>query len=78
MLQSSTLLDTFLIVFAAVINWLMPSSSAAMSWTSYHRLDSIYSWMDALQSRYPSKVKVHVIGRTHEGREIRVVRVGNR
>jgi len=70
--------DNTLFVGRYFINWLMPSSSSAMSWTSYHRLDSIYSWMDALQSRYPSKVKVHVIGRTHEGREIRVVRVGNR
>merc|ERR1719422_1646349 len=49
-----------------------------MSWNSYHRLDSIYSWIDSLSSRYPSRVKVHVIGHTHEGREIRVVRVGNR
>merc|ERR1719499_2798309 len=49
-----------------------------MSWNNYHRLDSIYSWMDSMSSRFPDKVKVHVIGRTHEGREIRVVRIGKR
>ena len=31
-----------------------------------------------MSSRFPDKVKVHVIGRTHEGREIRVVRIGKR
>ena len=29
-----------------VINWLMPGRDDAMSWNNYHRLDSIYSWMD--------------------------------
>ena len=32
----------------------------------------------SMSSRYPDKVKVHVIGHTHEGREIRVVRIGSR
>merc|ERR550532_1243618 len=36
-----------------------------MSWNNYHRLDSIYSWMDSMSSRFPDKVKVHVIGRTN-------------
>ena len=29
-----------------VINWLMPGRDDAMSWNNYHRLDSIYSYMD--------------------------------
>jgi len=61
-----------------IINWLMPGRDDAMSWNNYHRLDSIYSYMDSMSSRFPDKVKVHVIGRTHEGREIRVVRIGKR
>merc|ERR1719471_2589459 len=70
--------DNTLFIGRYFINWLMPASSSSMSWTSYHRLDSIYSWMDRLSRTYPNKVKIHMIGKTHEGREIRVVRVGKR
>merc|ERR1719348_69848 len=34
--------------------------------------------MDNLSQRYSNRVKIHVIGHTHEGRELRVVRVGKR
>lgn len=34
--------------------------------------------MDNLAARYPERMKIKVIGRSYEGREIRVVRVGNR
>jgi len=49
-----------------------------MSWDSYQRVDTIYTWMDSLASRYPHKMKVDIIGRSWEGRELRVVTVGNR
>ena len=43
----SSMLVEFLVIFiTSVINWLLPPSSGAMSWDSFHRLDSIYSWMD--------------------------------
>ena len=34
--------------------------------------------MCSLAASFPEKVKIEVIGTSHEGREIRVVRVGNR
>ena len=49
-----------------------------MSWDSYHRLDSIYSWMERMSVQYPGTVRIKVIGKTHEGRDIRLARVGTR
>ena len=36
----------YLMLDISVINWLAPPSSSSMSWDSYHRLDTIYTWMD--------------------------------
>jgi len=69
--------NTFL-VGRYIINWFAPKSSDQMSWDSYQRLDTIYSWMDNLAARYPHKMKVEVIGRSWEGRDVKVVTVGNR
>ena len=49
-----------------------------MSWAAYHRLDTIYTWLDSLAAAHPDTVKIINIGRSHEGRELRVARVGSR
>jgi hypothetical protein len=61
-----------------VINWLAPPSSDSMSWDSYHRLDTIYTWMDSLAKQYPQKLRIQTIGQSVEGRDIKVARIGIR
>ena len=46
MLETKSELIKIIHIPHSVINWLMPASSDSMSWNSYHRLDSIYSWID--------------------------------
>jgi len=73
-----TSVDNTFFIGRYIINWFAPQSSDRMSWDSYQRIDTIYSWMDNLAARYPHKMKVEVVGKSWEGRDIRVVTVGNR
>jgi len=70
--------DPTLFIGRYIINWLAPPSSDTMSWDSYHRLDTIYTWMDSLAKRYPQKIRIQTIGESVEGREIKVARIGIR
>lgn len=45
---------------------------ATMDWKSYHRLDVIYAFMDDLAAQYPYLCTVSVIGKSVEGRDLRV------
>lgn len=47
-------------------------------WTSYHTLDSIYSWLDSLNAEYPETVSPLIIGTSFEGRPIRGVKISKR
>lgn len=38
----------------------------------YRPLHAIYTWLDILADTYPSQVRAEVIGKTHEGRDLRV------
>ena len=62
----------------SVINWFTPTPPSRMSWSNYHRLDTIYSWLDRLAAKHPDLVAVETIGRTAEGRDIRLARVSSR
>ncbi|XP_033179297.1 zinc carboxypeptidase-like isoform X1 [Bombus impatiens] len=44
-------------------------------WLGYHRLDSIYSWLDSLVTQYPKIVKPITGGSSYEGRSIRGVKI---
>ncbi|XP_053611116.1 uncharacterized protein LOC128675620 [Plodia interpunctella] len=49
----------------------------SMDWKSYHRLDVIYAFLDSLAAEYPYLCSVSVIGKTCEGRQIRMLKVSN-
>lgn len=38
----------------------------------YRPLSAIYTWLDILEDTYPSQVRKEIIGKTHEGRDLRV------
>lgn len=43
-----------------------------MDWKSYHRLDVIYKFLESLAAEYPYLCTVSVIGKTVEGRDLKV------
>jgi len=73
-----SMVDPTLFIGRYIINWLTPPSSDTMSWDSYQRLDTIYTWMDTLAQKYPRKLRIQTIGQSVEGRDIKVARIGNR
>lgn len=51
------------------------ASADDMNWDDYHDYETMYAWIDSLVERYPGIVSVEEIGKTHEGRPIRVVKI---
>nr|XP_013189735.1 unnamed protein product [Amyelois transitella] len=49
----------------------------AMDWKNYHRLDVIYAFLDSLVEEYPYLCTVSVIGKSAEGRDIRMLKISN-
>ncbi|CAH2229957.1 jg14029 [Pararge aegeria aegeria] len=48
-----------------------------MDWKGYYRLDVIYSFMDDLATRFPYLCTVSVIGRSVEGRDLKMLKISN-
>ena len=48
-----------------------------MNWLSYQNFATINSWLDCLAASFPHKVEVREIGRSFEGRPLKVVRIGD-
>ncbi|GBP50449.1 Carboxypeptidase B [Eumeta japonica] len=48
-----------------------------MNWKRYHRLDVVYSFLDELERDYPAICTVTVIGKTVEGRDIKMLKISN-
>lgn len=48
-----------------------------MEWSSYHRLDDIYGYLDFLAQTYPDVCSVMNIGNSAEGRPLKVLRISN-
>lgn len=48
-----------------------------MTWTSYHRLADIYTYIDYLTKTYPELCSQQEIGKSLEGRALKVLRVSN-
>ncbi|XP_032683426.1 carboxypeptidase B-like [Odontomachus brunneus] len=48
-----------------------------MEWTSYHRLEDIYGFLDYLAETYPDLCSVMTIGHSIEGRPLKVLRISN-
>jgi len=54
----------------------MPQNqSQGFDFKSYHTLEEIYVNLDELAKQYPDKVQVVVGGKTHEGRDIKGVKI---
>ncbi|XP_077257112.1 zinc carboxypeptidase-like isoform X1 [Temnothorax americanus] len=59
-----------------LIDQTMPEKqSTSFDFNNYHTLEKIYKNLDDLAKQYPDKVQVVVGGRTHEGRQIKGVKV---
>ncbi|XP_011630691.2 LOW QUALITY PROTEIN: carboxypeptidase B-like [Pogonomyrmex barbatus] len=48
-----------------------------MEWTSYHQLKDILGYLDYLADTYPDVCSVQTIGRSIEGRELKLLRISN-
>lgn len=47
-----------------------------MDWERYHRLGTVYTWLEQLAASHPDTLTLHVIGLTGQGRKIVVAQVG--
>ncbi|XP_026756204.3 carboxypeptidase B-like [Galleria mellonella] len=48
-----------------------------MNWKQYHRLEDIDGFLEYLSKTYPAIISVNSIGKSHEGRELKVLRISN-
>ncbi|KAF9799536.1 hypothetical protein SFRURICE_018723 [Spodoptera frugiperda] len=48
-----------------------------MDWKKYHRLSVIYAFIDELERDYPAICTVSVIGKSVEGRDIKMLKISN-
>lgn len=49
-----------------------------MDWTSYHRLEDIYGYLNYVADQYPDLVQLLSIGSSSEGRHLYVVHISSR
>ncbi|XP_059619302.1 zinc carboxypeptidase-like [Phlebotomus argentipes] len=47
----------------------------AFGWTAYYRVHEIYAWLDHIIEEFPQQVTGFVAGRSHEGRDIRGLKI---
>jgi len=50
--------------------------SKNMNWENYQRFDTISAWCDEIVGQHPDIASVQIIGKSHEGRDMRVVKIG--
>ncbi|XP_026736336.1 carboxypeptidase B-like [Trichoplusia ni] len=48
-----------------------------MTWKQYHRLDDIHGFLDYLAKTYPSIISVNSIGKSYEGRDLKMLRISD-
>ncbi|XP_013180157.1 PREDICTED: carboxypeptidase B-like [Papilio xuthus] len=48
-----------------------------MTWKQYHRVEDIHGFMDYLAKTYPKIVSVNSIGKSYEGRDLKVLRISD-
>ncbi|CAH2093039.1 unnamed protein product [Euphydryas editha] len=48
-----------------------------MDWKRFHKLDVIYSFMNELEKDFPAICTVYVIGKSVEGRDIKMLKISN-
>ena len=47
-----------------------------MNWKQYHGVNTIYSWLDCMQQNFGHKMSMREIGRSSEGRPLKLVQIG--
>jgi len=50
---------------------------SGMSWKSYHSFKTISDYIDCLASKYPDITEMFTIGSSYEGKDLKVLKVGN-
>merc|ERR1712002_580263 len=53
------------------------NSPRSMDWTSYHRYDEIMEWLDSLATDFPDLCTVEDVGKSYEGRTMKMLRLGS-
>ncbi|XP_023950706.2 zinc carboxypeptidase A 1-like, partial [Bicyclus anynana] len=53
------------------------NNSVSMEWDSYYKLADIYAWLDDLVATYKGIASIIVGGRSHEGRQIRGIKISH-
>ncbi|XP_068617982.1 carboxypeptidase B-like isoform X1 [Battus philenor] len=48
-----------------------------MTWKKYHRVEDIHGFMDYLAETYPKIISVNTIGKSYEGRNLKVLRISD-
>jgi len=51
------------------------STGHPMDWTSYHSQDDMEAYMDYLVEQYPELVSTEIIGKSYEGRDMRILKI---
>lgn len=76
MKQADVPYETYMEDVQAVIDQQKSLARArSFDFKSYHTLDEIYQHLDNLAKEYPGKIQVIVGGRTHEGRQIKGIKL---
>ncbi|CAB3248808.1 unnamed protein product [Arctia plantaginis] len=60
-----------------VVSTYTRNAAGNMTWDRYYDLDSVYSWIDDLAALFPQVATIVIGGRTHEGREIKGLRISH-
>lgn len=48
-----------------------------MGWDSYYTLDEIYAWLDDLVAAYPDLTSIIIGGKSHEGHDIKGIKISH-
>lgn len=51
------------------------STRAAFGWKQYYTITDMYDWLDSMLRQYPRELTNYNIGKTHEKRTIRAVKL---
>ena len=46
-----------------------------MTWTEYHPVDDMHAYLDYLEATFPDLVSTEIIGKSGEGRDMRIAKV---
>ncbi|GBP50617.1 Carboxypeptidase B [Eumeta japonica] len=57
--------------------WRYANWGHLMTWKQYHRLDEIYGFLNYLAKTYPALVTVQSIGKSHQGNDLKVLKISN-